>query len=148
MTNFKQKLFGFLSTDRWYDSMIFFLRLFAGIMMLTHGIAKINNYEMLYTTFPDPIGWGSKLSLISITLIETLGATCLIVGLFVRPAALVLAIGMVFATFMSSPDASIAQNELAFIYMGIFIALFIGGGAKYSLDSALFRIKPQEKRAE
>lgn len=141
MANFKQRLFGFLSADRWFDSMVFFLRLFAGVMMLTHGIGKINNYESLFTVFPDPIGWGSQLSLISIIMIETLGAICLIVGFLVRPAALALTIGMVFATFFSAPDASITQNELAFMYMGIFISIFIGGGGKYSLDSALFRVK-------
>ena len=36
-----------------------FLRLFVGILMLTHGIAKIENFDTLVDTFPDPIGLGT-----------------------------------------------------------------------------------------
>lgn len=141
MANIKKKVFRFLSTERWNDSAIFFIRLFAGIMMLTHGIAKIQNYNMLYESFPDPVGLGSKASLILITLTEVAGSLCLIAGFLVRPAALVLAFGMFAASFLSFPGSSFSEHELAFLFMGIFIMLFISGGAKYSLDRMLFRVK-------
>ena len=137
----KRKIFKALSTERWSDSSIFFLRLFVGVMMLVHGIQKINNYEMLHTTFPDPIGWGSQTSLLLITAIETIGSICLIVGFLVRPAALALAIGMFVATFLSAPGESFAQHELSFVYMGIYIALIISGGMRYSLDRMVFRVR-------
>ena len=46
-----------------------FLRLFVGILMLTHGIAKIENFDTLVDTFPDPIGLGT-LTLPLIILVE------------------------------------------------------------------------------
>lgn len=141
MNKYKRRLYKLLSTERWNDSAIFFLRLFVGVMMLTHGVAKIQNYNMLFDSFPDPIGWGSRASLMLIISAEVLGSILLIVGLFVRPAALFLALGMFFATFLTFPDKAFAESELSFIYMGIYIMLLISGGAKYSLDRFWFRVR-------
>ena len=55
----RRQLYKMLSTERWKDSSVFFLRIFVGVMMLIHGIAKINGYEMLFTSFPDPLGIGT-----------------------------------------------------------------------------------------
>ena len=63
-----------LSTERWKDSSVFFLRIFVGVMMLIHGIAKINGYEMLFTSFPDPLGIGSGASLVVTLCVEILCA--------------------------------------------------------------------------
>lgn len=141
MNTTKRRVFKFLSTERWNDSAIFFLRLFAGILMLTHGIAKIQNYNMLFDSFPDPIGLGSKASLIMIILTEVVGSVFIIVGFLVRPAALALAFGMFTASFLTIPGSSFSDHELSFLYMGIFIMLFISGGAKYSLDRFLFKVR-------
>ncbi len=140
MNNTKRSIYRLLSTERWNDSAIFFLRLFTGVMMLLHAIGKIQSYNSRYVDFPDPIGWGSQTSYTIILLIEGLGALCLIAGFLVRPAALALAVGMFVATFFTFPG-SITANELSFIYMGAFIALFISGGARYSVDRLLFRVK-------
>lgn len=136
----KKRIFRFLSTERWSDSAIFFMRIFFGIMMLVHGIGKINNYEMLFDTFPDPLGIGGAASLTIITIIETVCPVLLIIGLFVRPAALMLAIGMFFAAFVATPGEPFAAHELAFVYMGIAIMLLISGGMRYSLDRVFFRV--------
>lgn len=141
MNKTKHRIYKFLSTERWYDSTVFFLRLFVGVMMLIHGIAKIQNYNFLFDSFPDPIGIGSKASLILITGAEVLGSLFLIAGFLVRPAALVLAFGMFVATFLASPGNTFTQNELSFVYMGIYIAIFISGGGRYSLDRLFFRAK-------
>lgn len=134
--NTKNRIYKFLSTERWNDSAIFFLRIFAGILMLSHGIEKINNYEMLFTTFPDILGMGSSTSLLLITGVEVIGSLLLIVGLLVRPAALVLAISMLVAIF-ASPEGS---REMPLLYMGIFVGLLISGGMRYSLDRVFFKV--------
>ena len=77
----RKRIYKFLSTERWNDSAIFFMRIFAGVLMLIHGIGKINNYEMLFTTFPDPLGIGSEASLVLIIGAETICSLLLIVGL-------------------------------------------------------------------
>lgn len=134
--NTKNRIYKFLSTERWNDSAIFFLRIFAGILILSHGIEKINNYEMLFTTFPDILGMGSSTSLLLITGVEVIGSLLLIVGLLVRPAALVLAISMLVAIF-ASPEGS---REMPLLYMGIFVGLLISGGMRYSLDRVFFKV--------
>ena len=126
----RKRIYKFLSTERWNDSAIFFMRIFAGVLMLIHGIGKINNYEMLFTTFPDPLGIGSEASLV-----------LLIVGLFVRPAALILAVGMFVASFLAVPGEPFAAHELSFVYMGIYVMLVISGGMRYSLDRVFFRVQ-------
>lgn len=136
----KKRLYRFLSTERWSDSAVFFMRIFIGVMMLVHGIAKINNYEMLFANFPDPLGIGSSASLILITAIETVCPLLIIIGLFVRPAAFILGLGMFFATFMAIPGEPFAAHELSFVYMGICVMLIISGGMRYSLDRVFFRI--------
>ena len=35
-----------------------FLRVFIGVLMLSHGIAKIENFDLMVDTFPDPLGMG------------------------------------------------------------------------------------------
>lgn len=137
----KNRIYKFLSTERWSDSAVFFMRIFVGILMLIHGISKINNYEMLFPSFPDPLGIGSSASLVMIIGVETVGSLLLIMGLFVRPAALVLALGMLVATFIAYPGEPFSAHELSFVYMGIYVMLLISGGMRYSLDRVFFSIK-------
>lgn len=138
--NAKNRIYKFLSTERWNDSAIFFLRILVGILMLSHGIQKINDYEMLFTTFPNILGMGSNTSLLLITGVEVIGSLLLIVGLLVRPAALAIGIGMLVATFISSPGEPFAAHELSFVYMGMCIVLLISGGMRYSLDRVFFKV--------
>ena len=42
-----------------YGWIALFLRLFIGILMLTHAFPKIANYPTLSLTFPDPLGIGT-----------------------------------------------------------------------------------------
>ena len=137
----RKRIYKFLSTERWNDSAIFFMRIFAGVLMLIHGIGKINNYEMLFTTFPDPLGIGSEASLVLIIGAEAICSLLLIVGLFVRPAALILAVGMFVASFLAVPGEPFAAHELSFVYMGIYVMLVISGGMRYSLDRVFFRVQ-------
>ncbi len=108
--------------------------------MLTHGITKVQNYDMLLSTFPDPLGIGTGASITLIALAEV-GCSCLlIIGLFVRISAIILAFGMFVATFLAFPGQSFAQGELSFVYMGIYVFLAISGGGWYSLDNLFFRV--------
>ena len=66
-----------------------FLRLFVGILMLTHGIAKIENFDTLVDTFPDPIGLGT-LTLPLIILVEVGASILVMVGFLTRLALIPL----------------------------------------------------------
>ena len=58
------------------------LRVFVGITMLTHGLAKLTSFSELSATFPDPIGLGRTLSLILIIGAEVGCSLFVIVGSF------------------------------------------------------------------
>lgn len=127
-----------LSTDRWFDSATLFMRIFVGAMMLTHGIGKLQNYNAIVNSFPDPLGISSAASFTLITLAEVGCSVLIIMGLFTRLATLPLIFGMYVATFLAFPDKSFAEGELSFVYMGIYIMLLISGGGKYALDALFF----------
>jgi putative oxidoreductase len=127
-----------LSSDRWFDSAVLFMRIFIGAMMLTHGIGKLQNYNAIDNSFPDPLGISSAASFTFITLAEVGCSVLIIMGLFTRLATLPLIFGMFVATFLAFPDKSFAEGELSFVYMGIYIMLLISGGGKYALDALFF----------
>ena len=79
-----------------------FLRLFVGILMLTHGIAKIENFDTLVDTFPDPIGLGT-LTLPLIILVEVGASILVMVGFLTRLALIPLIFSMIVAAFLTFP---------------------------------------------
>lgn len=127
-----------LSSDRWFDSAILFMRIFIGAMMLTHGIGKLQNYNAIVNSFPDPLGIGGPVSFAIITFVEVGCSVLIIMGLFTRLATLPLIFGMFVATFIAFPDKSFAAGELSFVYMGIYIMLLISGGGRYAIDAFMF----------
>lgn len=138
MNNRLTTLLSSLSSDRWFDSAILFMRIFIGAMMLTHGIGKIQNYNAIVNSFPDPLGIGSAVSFTLITLTEVGCSVLIIMGLFTRLATLPLIFGMYIATFIAFPEKTFAEGELSFVYMGIYIMLLVSGGGRYALDALFF----------
>lgn len=134
----KNPFFNALTTSRWNDSALLFLRIFVGAMMLTHGLYKIQNFDFLVSNFPDPLGFGNATSLTLITLTEVGCSFLIIMGLLVRLATLPLIFGMFTAAFLSYPGHTFTQSELSLAYMGIYVFLLIAGGGKYSLDWLFF----------
>lgn len=114
--------------------------------MLTHGIGKLQNYNAIVNSFPDPLGIGSAASFTLITLTEVGCSVLLIMGLLTRLATLPLIFGMFVATFIAFPDKSFAEGELSFMYMGIYIMLLISGGGRYALDAFIFPYWTAERR--
>ena len=138
MNNRLTTLLSSLSSDRWFDSAILFMRIFIGAMMLTHGIGKIQNYNAIVNSFPDPLGIGSAASFTLITLTEVGCSVLIIMGLFTRLTTLPLIFGMYIATFIAFPEKTFAEGELSFVYMGIYIMLLVSGGGRYALDALFF----------
>lgn len=62
MKNFAKTVSRFLLCERLSDWAKLGLRVFIGFMMLTHGIAKIEQFDTLKSTFPATMGMSSELS--------------------------------------------------------------------------------------
>lgn len=123
----------FLLSERYANLALLLLRLFVGGMMLTHGVAKLENFTALKEGFPDPIGWGAALSLVMIILVEVGCSLMLITGLLTRFAVIPLVFAMIMA-MTTHADMSVGSIELPLFYMGIYVVIFIAGPGKCSID--------------
>lgn len=124
----------FLLSERYSNLALLVLRLFVGGMMLTHGVAKLENFMALREGFPDPIGMGATASLVMIILVEVGCSLMVITGLLTRFAVIPLIFSMCVAAFLTPAEVTMASSELAIMYLGIFVVIFIAGPGKCSID--------------
>lgn len=117
------------------------LRVAFGCFMLVHGIPKLKGFREMSDNFPDPLGIGSQLSLISAIGAEVGCSVLLILGLFTRIAALPLAFTMFIALFVIHGADPWQKRELAALYLTVYVTLVLTGGGCCSLDHFLWRRK-------
>lgn len=132
-----------LSASRWsHDStdwVSLILRLSLGSLMLTHGVPKFLKLIHGDFDFGDPIGLGVKTSLYLAVFAEFLCSILLALGLWTRFTIIPLAFTMIVAAFVVLKDESIGGKEHALLYLVPYIALFLLGSGRYSLDAVLFK---------
>ena len=131
-------IFGKLGNYKNFGLLI--MRIGVGAMMMVHGLPKLTagtekwgkvgeSMESFGITFA-PVFWGFMASVS-----EAIGGLLIILGLFFRPAALLLLITMIVAATKHFTQGDGIQGaghavELAFVFFGF---LFLGPG-KYSVD--------------
>lgn len=123
------------------DLGLLFLRLTAGGLMLTHGYPKLSNWSSLSGSFPDPLGIGSTLSLAGTVGAEFFCALLILLGIATRLAAVPLLFTMLVAAFIVHGSDILQKKELALIYAGMYLAIFLLGGGKYSLANYFPKLK-------
>ena len=116
-------------------------RVAAGLLMMTHGWSKIQNFEGMVQSGFDPIGMGATLSVVMLIGAEFIAALFIVLGLLTRLSAVPLIVAMSVAAFVAHASDPLQVKELSLIYLTIFATLLITGAGKYSLDSLLFRKK-------
>ena len=121
---------------------ILILRLVAGFVVLYgHGFGKLSTiFTGQEIKFFDPIGIGANLSFYLAAFAEGICAILLMLGLFTRYAAIVLAINFLVIFRVHFKDGYEAL-ELISLYLFTYIAIVFAGGGKYSLDNLLFNKK-------
>ena len=112
---------------------------FGGMLLRGHGWDKLQSYADLKTTFPDPIGIGSHMSLLGAIFAEVVCAALIIIGLATRLAGLVLAFTFAVAAFIvHQNDPLFSQTppskEPALMYMCAGLALALLGAGRISFD--------------
>lgn len=124
------------------DFGLFLLRMGVGVMMLVHGVDKL---QMLirgeYTIFADPLGIGAMASLILCVFAEVVCSVMLMLGLLTRLAAVVLILNMSVALFMVLGLSVWGVQELAAVYLLVYLVLLYTGPGKISLDALWIRKK-------
>lgn len=123
------------------DVGLLLLRVWFGVSMVAlHGWLKVANFSATAEKFPDILGLGSgKVNLGLATFGEFICASLVALGLFTRISALVCGITMFVAFWFAHGHRLTGQGngEMAFLYLGAFLVLFVAGGGKYSVDAKL-----------
>jgi putative oxidoreductase len=122
---------------RGYDLGLLILRVWTGIsLFLNHGLGKITGFSGMQAHFFDPFHIGSRWSLLLSVCAETVCALLVVLGLATRWAALVIAIdlGVAFVLFHKFQLMGEHSGELAWVYFGAALTLFVAGGGRFSLD--------------
>ena len=110
------------------------LRILPSVMMLTHGIPKLQNLIAGNFEFADPIGIGQTPSLFLTIIGEVICPILIIIGYKVKWTTIPSIITMLVAAFVVHSDDPFAVKEKAFLYLAFFIAIMILGPGKYSLE--------------
>jgi putative oxidoreductase len=124
---------------RWAPRLLSVLRIIAGFVFMLHGAQKLFG-------FPAPIPGGGPplMSLFGVSgILEFFGGLLVLVGLFTRPVAFILAGEMAVAYFMMHAPGgfwpTLNKGEPAVLYCFVFLYLAAAGGGPWSLDSLLRR---------
>ncbi len=134
----------------------FLLRVAVSLMMLSHGIPKALEYDMLVHSFPDPLNVGTEMSLRLILFAEVGCSGLLLLGVFGRFASATLFIAMMVAAFAHHLNDPWATRELALLYAAVYASLTLTGPGSLSIDGwlakSVFETKapasPKPPRAE
>ena len=128
----------FLFSDKPYTAgnswLLLAVRIIFGGLLMSHGIAKWQNFDALSAAFPDPLGVGGGVSLALAIFGEVVCSAGFIAGLFYRLALIPMIFTMIVAFFVVHANDVFAVKELAFIYLVVFILMYIAGPGKFSID--------------
>ncbi|WP_100615301.1 DoxX family protein [Confluentibacter citreus] len=116
------------------DLALLIIRVGAAGLMLTHGIPKINMLFASPIQFADPIGVGATLSLIFALIGEVIAPIFIIIGFKTKIAAIPAIITMAVAAFVVHANDTIDIKEKALLFLICFVAIFLAGAGKYSVD--------------
>jgi putative oxidoreductase len=110
-------------------------------MLLLHGWPKVQGMAEKSASFPDPLGVGSAMSLNLVVFSEVLCAILLVAGLAARFALIPLVVTMAVAFFVIHSGTLMGEGngEMAFVYLGGFVALLVAGPGRYSFDHYILR---------
>ena len=113
-------------------------RIAIGILMLTHGLPKLQALLSGDTIqFPSVLGMSAGLSLALAVFAEVFCSILILVGLGTRLAVVPLTITMLVVVFSVHAADIFAKKELAVFYLAGYVVLFFAGSGKYSIDHLL-----------
>lgn len=135
--NVKKILF---STSMDSNPGIWILRVFIGAAMMTHGFPKLFGGLEKFTGFVDSLGIPAPQVMAFLAAFsESFGALLLVLGLFTRPAAFLMACTMAVAALGAHGDGGFAKQELAWLYFVPCLFFILKGAGKWSLDAFIHR---------
>lgn len=110
---------------------LFLIRLVAGTIFIYHGVSKLSNMEGTIGFFAS-LGFGAFLAWL-VAFIELLGGISLIIGLWSRLFAGLLAVIMIVAIFGVSLSKGFVANETHLMLLATMVAVLFSGCGRYSV---------------
>src|SRR5436190_463254 len=133
------------SRSPWTARMLSVLRIVTGLMFLTAGTTKLFGFPPSPNPLP-PVHLMSQFGLAGI--LETIGGTCILLGLLTRPVAFVLAGEMATAYFQAHLPKSFFPTAnggvAAVLYCFIYLYMTFAGAGPWSIDSIIARSRRHE----
>lgn len=117
------------------------LRILAGALFCMHGMPKLFGW---FGGMDEAGGSAPLFSLMGLAgVLEVFGGLLILLGLFTRPVALIVALEMVIAYFYAhfprGPVPYLNGGELALLYMSVWIFLAGNGAGPWSVDARMRR---------
>jgi putative oxidoreductase len=124
--------------EPWTPKALSILRIVTGLLFLEHGTQKLLGFPPSQHAFP-PLFWLMGLQ----GALELVGGFLILIGLFTRPVAFVLAGDMAVAYFMAhAPKGffpTLNGGQLAILFCFVFLYLVFAGGGEWSVDAQIAR---------
>ena len=122
--------------EPWTPKALSILRIVTGLLFLEHGTQKLLGFPPSEHAFP-PL-----FSLMGIQgVLELVGGFLILIGLFTRPVAFILAGDMAVAYFMAhAPKGffpTLNGGQLAILFCFVFLYLVFAGGGEWSVDAQI-----------
>jgi putative oxidoreductase len=116
------------------------LRLSFGFLMIPHGYDKLQEFlKGNSQDFPDPLHVSPMISHGLTVFAEFFCSILLVLGLFTRPALVILIGCMAIISFSIHGSDPLGDKEHAFLYLFAYVSVFLTGAGKYSIDSVFFK---------
>ncbi len=122
-----------------YDLALLILRIWFGLsLFVKHGIEKLTGFHNMLQHFPDPIHIGPLPGLIVATLSDGICSVLVMIGLLTRVSSGIIVINLfVVFTFMHGFSFSQEHAQLVYLYLGGYLAIFLAGPGRYSIDGMI-----------
>ncbi|MGQ4273288.1 DoxX family protein [Terrihabitans sp. B22-R8] len=129
----------FFAAERYAPLMLSILRIMTGLLIMQHGLQKLLGFPSAPASGLPPL-----VSIYGLAgIIETFGGLLIVIGLFTRPAAFLLAGFTAVAYFMAHASRSfypvLNGGELAVLYCFVFLYMMLAGPGPWSLDARRHR---------
>ena len=113
------------------------LRVVLGLLLASHGYAKLIKFSSLRYRFMNFMHLGSTTSLSLVIFAELICSIFLILGLFTRLASVFIIITMFVVVFLASHGNIFDQGERGAIYLAATIMILLCGPGKISVDGII-----------
>lgn len=118
-----------------FNAGMLIMRVMLGLILMSHGYAKLIKFGSLRHRFMNFLHLGSTLSLSLIIFAELFCGFLILLGMFTRLAAIPVVIGMGVVFFVASNYDIFGAGERGAMYMAVSVMILLCGPGKISVDA-------------